>query len=76
MKPASIIAKCDQRNGKYLALTLMYRDDLIPSEVGHAIGSFKTKRFIKFVEYIPTGLKCVMNFSHQQPFQEVTSLNS
>ena len=43
-EPASLIAKCDPRHGKYVACCLMYRGDLVPNDVYAAESTIKTKR--------------------------------
>jgi len=60
-EPASMMAKCDPRNGKYMACCLMYRGDVVPKDVTAAVATIKTKRTIQFVEWSPTGFKCGIN---------------
>ncbi|KAJ4868131.1 Tubulin alpha-6 chain [Raphanus sativus] len=61
-EPASMMAKCDPRHGKYMACCLMYRGDVVPKEVNAAVGTIKTKRTIQFVDWCPTGFKCGINY--------------
>ena len=61
-EPASMMAKCDPRHGKYMACCLMYRGDVIPKDVGASVCSIKTKRTIQFVDWSPTGFKCGINY--------------
>jgi len=61
-EPASMMAKCDPRNGKYMACCLMYRGDVIPKDVNAAVATIKTKRTIQFVDWSPTGFKCGINY--------------
>ena len=61
-----MMAKCDPRHGKYMALSLMYRVDIVPKDVSAAINTIKTKRSIQFVDLCPTCLKCGKNY--QPPF--------
>jgi len=60
-EPASMMAKCDPRHGKYMACCLMYRGDVVPKDVNAAIATIKTKRTIQFVDWCPTGFKCGIN---------------
>ena len=53
---------CDPRHGKYMACTLMYRGDVVPSDVNKAIQNIKTKKSINFVDWCPTGFKVGINF--------------
>ncbi|TDH72242.1 hypothetical protein CCR75_008879 [Bremia lactucae] len=61
-EPASMMAKCDPRHGKYMATCLMYRGDVVPKDVNAAVASIKTKRTIQFVDWCPTGFKCGINY--------------
>ena len=61
-QPASMMAKCDPRHGKYMACCLMYRGDVVPKDVGAAVATIKTKRTIQFVDWCPTGFKCGINY--------------
>jgi len=60
-EPENMMAKCDPRNGKYMACCLMYRGDIVPKDVTAAIAVIKTKRSIQFVDWSPTGFKCGIN---------------
>ncbi|VDM24603.1 unnamed protein product [Toxocara canis] len=52
------MVKCDPRQGKYMAVCLLYRGDVVPKDVNQAIATIKTKRSIQFVDWCPTGFKC------------------
>ena len=45
-KPASMMAKCDPRHGKYMACCLMYRGDVVPKDVNTVVATIKTKRTV------------------------------
>ncbi|XP_004301439.1 PREDICTED: tubulin alpha-1 chain-like [Fragaria vesca subsp. vesca] len=45
-EPASMMAKCDPRHGKYMACCLMNRGDVVPKDVNTAVATIKTKRTI------------------------------
>ncbi|KAE8725210.1 Tubulin alpha-3 chain [Hibiscus syriacus] len=55
-EPASMMAKCDPRHGKYMACCLMYHGDVVPKEVNAAVRSIKTQ------QRCPTGFKCGINY--------------
>ena len=57
-EPASMLVKVDPRHGKYMAVCLMYRGDVVPKDVNAAVATIKTKRTIQFVDWCPTGFKC------------------
>ena len=61
-EPASMMAKCDPRQGKYMACCLMYRGDVVPKDINAAVATIKTKRTIQFVDWSPTGFKCGINY--------------
>ena len=60
-EPANMLAKCEPRRGKYMAVCIMYRGDVVPKDVSHSIQTIKTKRTIQFVDWCPTGFKCGIN---------------
>merc|ERR1712203_1083266 len=61
-EPASMLCKVDPRHGKYMAVCLMYRGDVVPKDVDAAVATIKTKRTIQFVDWCPTGFKCGINY--------------
>ena len=61
-EPANMMIKCDPRHGKYMACTLMYRGDVVPSDVNVAIQKIKSKKNIQFVDWCPTGFKVGINY--------------
>ncbi len=61
-EPASMMAKCDPRHGKYMACCLKYRGVVVPKDVNASVATIKTKRTIQFVDWRPTGFKCGINF--------------
>merc|ERR1712014_50409 len=60
-EPASMLTKCDPRHGKYMAVCLMYRGDVVPKDVNAAVATIKTKRTIQFVDWCPTAFKVGIN---------------
>jgi tubulin alpha len=61
-EPASMMAKCDPRHGKYMACCMMYRGDVVPKDVNSAVATIKHKRTVQFVDWCPTGFKCGINY--------------
>merc|ERR1711991_860615 len=61
-EPQNMMAKCDPRNGKYMACCLMYRGDVVSKDVNKSVSMIKTKRSIQFVDWCPTGFKVGINF--------------
>ncbi|KIH59504.1 tubulin/FtsZ family protein [Ancylostoma duodenale] len=58
-EPHNQMVKCDPRHGKYMAVCLLFRGDVVPKDVNAAIATIKTKRSIQFVDWCPTGFKDV-----------------
>lgn len=61
-EPYNQMVKCDPRRGKYMAVCLLYRGDVVPKDVNASIASVKTKRGIQFVDWCPTGFKVGINY--------------
>lgn len=53
---------CDPRNGKYMAVALLYRGDVVPRDCTAAIASLKAKQSFNLVEWCPTGFKVGINY--------------
>ena len=56
-EPGSQMVKCDPTQGKYMAVCLLYRGDVVPKDVNAAIAHIKTQKSIHFVDWCPTGFK-------------------
>lgn len=67
-EPANQMVKCDPRHGKYMAVCLLYRGDVVPKDVNAAIATIKTKRTIQFVDWCPTGFKVKEKFVATESF--------
>ncbi|KAE9556733.1 hypothetical protein FO519_000139 [Halicephalobus sp. NKZ332] len=61
-EPSSQMVKCDPRHGKYMAVCLLYRGDVVPKDVNNAIAAIKTNRSVQFVDWCPTGFKVGINY--------------
>ncbi|XP_019640021.1 PREDICTED: tubulin alpha-2 chain-like [Branchiostoma belcheri] len=60
-EPGNQMVKCDPRKGKYMACCLLYRGDVVPTDVISAIDNIKTLKSIQFVDWCPTGFKDLAN---------------
>lgn len=54
---------CDPAQGKYMAVALLYRGDVVPRDCNSAIASLKAKSTFNLVEWCPTGFKVGINNS-------------
>jgi len=61
-EPNNQMVVCDPRNGKYMAIALLYRGDVVPNNVSAAVGTVKAKANFQLVEWCPTGFKIGINF--------------
>ncbi|VDO65737.1 unnamed protein product, partial [Haemonchus placei] len=61
-EPYNQMVKCDPRTGKYMAVCLLYRGDVVPKDVNAAIAAVKLKKGIQFVDWCPTGFKVGINY--------------
>lgn len=52
---------CDPAKGKYVAVALLYRGDVVPRDCTQAIASVKSKTTFSLVEWCPTGFKSGIN---------------
>lgn len=53
---------CDPRNGKYMAVALLYRGDVMPRDCSAAVATLKAKANFNLVEWCPTGFKLGINY--------------
>lgn len=51
------MVNCDPRRGKYMAVCMLYRGDVVPKDVNAAIATTKRQKHVQFVEWCPTGFK-------------------
>ena len=56
------MVRCDPKNGKYMAICLLYRGDVVPKDVNASIAAIKIKKKIEFVNWCPTGFKVGINY--------------
>lgn len=56
------MVKCDPQNGKYMAVCVLYRGDVVPKDVNKSIAKIKSNSKVNFVEWCPTGFKVGINY--------------
>jgi tubulin alpha len=61
-EPNNQMVVCDPRNGKYMAVALLYRGDVVPRDCTAAVASLKAKTSFNLVEWCPTGFKLGINY--------------
>ena len=66
-EPNNQMVVCDPRNGKYMAVALLYRGDVVPRDCTQAVASVKAKASFNLVEWCPTGFKLGINY--QKPMR-------
>ncbi|PUU82200.1 tubulin subunit TubB [Tuber borchii] len=66
-EPNNQMVVCDPRNGKYMAVALLYRGDVVPRDCTSAIATIKAKATFNLVEWCPTGFKLGINY--QKPMR-------
>ncbi len=55
----NMFSKCDPKNGKYMAVCMMYRGEIAATDVQAAIAAAKNKKTLSFVDWSPTGFSAV-----------------
>lgn len=61
-EPNNQMVVCDPRNGKYMAVALLYRGDAVPRDTNAAVAALKAKASFNLVEWCPTGFKIGINY--------------
>ncbi|XP_015430801.1 PREDICTED: tubulin alpha chain-like [Dufourea novaeangliae] len=61
-EPNHQMVNCDPRRGKYMAVCMLYRGDVVPKDVNAAIAMIKRQKHVQFVEWCPTGFKVGINY--------------
>ncbi|OIW35541.1 tubulin C-terminal domain-like protein [Coniochaeta ligniaria NRRL 30616] len=61
-EPNNQMVVCDPRKGKYMAVALLYRGDVVPRDCSAAVAQLKTKASFNLVEWCPTGFKIGINY--------------
>lgn len=60
-EPENQLMRCNPQHGKYMSCCLLYRGDVTPNDVNHAIAHIRQRRSIQFVDWCPTGFKVGIN---------------
>ena len=66
-EPHHQMVVCDPRAGKYMAVALLYRGDVVPRDCTAAVAALKAKTSFNLVEWCPTGFKLGINY--QKPMR-------
>ncbi|KAF2636733.1 tubulin-domain-containing protein [Massarina eburnea CBS 473.64] len=76
-EPNNQMVVCDPRNGKYMAVALLYRGDIVPRDCSVAAGQLKAKSSFNLVEWCPTGFKLGINYTKpiSPPGSELASVD-
>lgn len=76
-EPSSQMVVCDPRDGKYMAVALLYRGDVAPQECTAAIEAIKAQPTFNLVDWCPTGFKVGINDQKpvNVPSSELASVN-
>ncbi|KAJ5292169.1 hypothetical protein N7478_001420 [Penicillium angulare] len=61
-EPKNQMVVCDPHNGKYMAVALLYRGDVVPHDCTQAVADVKAKASFNLVEWCPTGFKLGINY--------------
>ena len=64
-QPNNQMVKCDPTKGKYMAVCLLYRGDVVPKDVNAAISHIKQSKLVDFVDWCPTGYKVKFIYSEK-----------
>ncbi|KAJ5531845.1 hypothetical protein N7527_005238 [Penicillium freii] len=61
-EPNNQMVNCDPRKGKYMAVALLYKGDVVPHDCTMAVHALKTRGTFSMVEWCPTGFKLGINY--------------
>ena len=59
---------CDQRKGKFISSTVMYRGDIVGKDVSSSINRVKESKSINFVDWSPCSFKITINKKKMKGF--------
>ncbi|KAI9712917.1 MAG: alpha-tubulin [Chrysothrix sp. TS-e1954] len=76
-EPSNQMVVCDPRKGKYMAVALLYRGDVVPRDCTAAVAAHKAKASFNLVEWCPTGFKLGINYQkpHTVPEGEMAQVD-
>lgn len=61
-EPNNQMVVCDPRAGRYMAVALLYRGDVVPRDCTAAIATLKARSTFNLVDWCPTGFKLGINY--------------
>ncbi|KAI9838691.1 MAG: alpha-tubulin [Sarea resinae] len=61
-EPNNQMVVTDPRNGRFMAVALLYRGDVVPRDCNAAVAAVKAKTSFNLVEWCPTGFKLGINY--------------
>ncbi|KAF7515843.1 hypothetical protein PCG10_002750 [Penicillium crustosum] len=61
-EPNNQMVNCDPRKGKYMAVALLYKGDVVPHDCTMAVHALKTRGTFSMAEWCPTGFKLGINY--------------
>lgn len=59
--PSNQMVICDPRAGRYMAVAVLYRGDVVPRECTEAVTAIKARNTFNLVDWCPTGFKLGIN---------------
>ncbi|KAJ5190059.1 Tubulin [Penicillium cf. griseofulvum] len=68
-EPNNQMVNCDPRKGKYMAVALLYKGNVVPHDCTQAVHALKTRGTFSLVEWCPTGFKLGINY--QKPVRRL-----
>ncbi|KAJ5555877.1 hypothetical protein N7535_008307 [Penicillium sp. DV-2018c] len=76
-EPYNQMVNCDPRKGKYMAVALLYKGDVVPHDCTMAVHALKTKGTFSLVEWCPTGFKLGINYQKpvRRPNDELAAVD-
>lgn len=71
------MVSCNPQEGKYMAITLLYKGDVVPLECTQAVQALKARGTFSLVEWCPTGFKLGINYQKpvRRPDDELAFVN-
>ena len=70
--PPASFSSIDQKIGKYMAVCLLYRGDVVPKEAVSSVQLLRSNKSINFVDWVPTGFKVSICVVRQKLTEEQT----
>src|SRR4051794_6528021 len=61
-EPRNQMVICDLQKGKYMAVALLYKGDIVLRDCVQAVAALKAKTSFNLVQWCPTGFKLGINY--------------